>query len=64
MVNISKLTPEQMKELAFTAEEKAQLAKARTMPVTFDEDCPPVTPERAKSFHRANHPQERVGAAQ
>ncbi len=64
MVNISKLTPEQLKELTFTAEEKAQLAKARTMPVTFDKDCPPVTPERARSFRRAKRPQGRIGASQ
>ncbi len=53
MVNISKLTPEQLRELAFTKEEREELARARSMPITFDEDCPPVTPERAKNFHRA-----------
>ena len=54
MVNISKYTPQQLAELAFTEDERAQLAKARNMPITYDEDCPPVTPERAKSFRRAN----------
>ncbi len=63
MVNISELTPEQIKELAFTKEEREQLAKARTMPISFDEDCPPVTPERAKKFRRAN-PTKRISAAQ
>lgn len=63
MVNISELTPEQIKELAFTQEEREQLAKARSMPVTFDEDCPPVTPERAKNFRRANA-SRRISAAQ
>ena len=57
MVNISKLTEQQIKELAVTEEERAQLAKARNMPITYDEDCPPVTPERAKNFRRANHRQ-------
>ena len=54
MVNISKYTPQQLAELAFTEEERQQLAKARTMPITYDEDCPPVTPERARNFRRAN----------
>ena len=54
MVNTSKFTPQQLAELAFTEEERAQLAKARNMPITYDEDCPPVTPERAKNFRRAN----------
>ena len=53
MVNLSKLTPQQIAELAFTEEEKEQLKKAREMPITYDEDCPPVTPERAKRFRRA-----------
>lgn len=46
MVNISKLTQEQIAELAFTQEEREQLKKSRMMPITYDEDCPPVTPER------------------
>ncbi len=54
MVNISKYTPQQLAELAFSEEERRQLAKAREMPITYDEDCPPVTPERARNFHRAN----------
>ncbi|MBP5165560.1 MAG: hypothetical protein ILP08_09100 [Lachnospiraceae bacterium] len=54
MVNISKFTPQQLAELAFSEEEREQLIKAREMPVTYDEDCPPVTPERARNFRRAN----------
>ncbi len=54
MVNTSKLTPQQLAELAFTDEEREQLKKAREMPITYDEDCPPVTPERAKNFRRAS----------
>lgn len=53
MVNTSKLTPQQLAELAFTDEEREQLRRAREMPITYDEDCPPVTPERAKNFRRA-----------
>ena len=54
MVNISKFSPQQLAELAFSEEERQQLAKAREMPITYDEDCPPVTPERARNFRRAN----------
>lgn len=54
MVNIENLTKEQMKELAFTKEELAALEKARTMPVTFDDDCPETTPEKAVMFRRVN----------
>lgn len=53
MVNTSKLTLQQLAELAFTDEEREQLKRAREMPITYDEDCPPVTPERAKNFRRA-----------
>ena len=54
MVNTSKYTPQQLAELAFTEEERQQLENARKMPITYDEDCPPVTPERARHFRRAN----------
>ncbi len=54
MVNIKNLTSEQMKDLAFTKEELAALEKARTMPITFDEDCPETTPEKAVMFRRIN----------
>ena len=53
MVNISKYTQKQLEELMFTEEEKKQLAAARERPIVYDEDCPPVTPERAKTFKRA-----------
>ena len=56
MVNVEMFTEEQLKELAFTEEERKQLAKAREMPITFDEDCPPTTPERALKFRRVNPP--------
>ena len=41
-------------ELAFTPEELKELERARTMPITFDEDCPETTPERAMKFRRVN----------
>lgn len=54
MVNMNDLTPEIRAELAFTKEEKEALAKARSMPITFDEDCPETTPEKAVKFKRVN----------
>ena len=45
-----------MQELAFTPQELEELARAREMPITFDEDCPETTPERAVKFHRVNPP--------
>lgn len=41
-------------ELAFTQDEQAELERARAMPITFDEDCPETTPERALRFRRVN----------
>ena len=56
MVNKDEFTSEQLKELAFTEKELNELAKARTMPITFDDDCPETTPERTLKFHRVNLP--------
>ena len=47
MVNMNSLPAETRRELAFTPEELAELENARKMPITFDEDCPETTPERA-----------------
>ena len=56
MVNRSEFSQEQMKKLAFTQQELEELARAREMPITFDEDCPETTPERAVKFRRVNPP--------
>ena len=56
MVSISDMTEEMKKELAFTEEERKELDNARKMPITFDEDCPETTPERALKFRRVNPP--------
>ena len=56
MVNRSEFSQEQMKELAFTQQELEELARAREMPITFDEDCPETTPEQAVKFRRVNPP--------
>ena len=54
MVNAADMTREVINELAFTPEELKELERARTMPITFDEDCPETTPERAMKFRRVN----------
>ncbi|SEA04483.1 hypothetical protein SAMN02745687_01566 [Lachnospiraceae bacterium NK3A20] len=54
MASTSEMTINKAKELAFTEEELKELDKARNMPITFDEDCPETTPERAKKFRRVN----------
>ena len=54
MVNMIELSDETKRELAFSEEEKKELERARNMPITFDEDCPETTPERALRFRRVN----------
>ena len=56
MVNMNSMTREMKEELAFSKEELEELARARTMPISFDEDCPETTPERAVKFRRVNPP--------
>ena len=54
MVNTTELTPELLRELAFTEEDLKELERARSMPIVFDDDCPETTPERAIKFKRMN----------
>jgi len=54
MANTVDAAKEFMKELAFTQEELEELERARSMPITFDEDCPEVTPEQALKLRRVN----------
>lgn len=56
MENNDKQTKENSMEFAFTKEELHELERARSMPITFDEDCPETTPERAIHFKRVNPP--------
>ncbi|MBR1373959.1 BrnA antitoxin family protein [bacterium] len=45
VIDLSKpLTPEQIEELE----------KAQQMPITFDDDCPELTPEQLKKFRRVS----------
>ena len=50
MANIPEFPP----ELALSEEEWEEIARARFQPITFDEDCPETTPERAVRFRRVN----------
>jgi len=43
-------------DIAFNDTEKELLEKARSMPITFDEDCPETTPEWALKCKRVNRP--------
>ena len=52
MANTADGTIKLIQELAFTEEERAELERAKMMPITFDEDCPETTPERALRFRR------------
>ena len=54
MVSLDEVSCELLQELAFTEEELAQLERARSMPITFDEDCPELTPEQAMRLRRVN----------
>ena len=59
---MNSMTPAMLKELAFTKEELEELERAKKMPITFDEDCPETTPERAVKFRRVNPPHRSKGA--
>ena len=58
MVNTADLTKEQIEELVFTEKELEELERARNMQITFDEDCPETTSEKAVKFRRVNPPRQ------
>lgn len=58
MVSFNELSKRQIEELAFTEEALKELENALRMPITFDEDCPETTPERALRFKRVNPPRK------
>ena len=63
MVNMNELSQKQREELAFTEQELKELENARSMPITFDEDCPETTPERAIMFKRVNPSRGRTSSS-
>lgn len=48
------MSRELLEELAFSEEELEALKRAQALPITFDDDCPETTPERALLFKRVN----------
>lgn len=61
MVNMSRMSNTMIKELEFSKEELEELERAKKMPITFDEDCPEITPEKAVKFRRVNPPRNKKG---
>ncbi len=59
MVNMSRMSNTMIKELEFSKEELEELERAKKMPITFDEDCPEITPEKAVKFRRVNPPRNK-----
>ena len=58
MANIIKL--KEIKEIVFTQDDMDELARLADSPITFDEDCPEVTPEQAIHFRRVNPVRKRA----
>lgn len=54
MENAPDMSRELLEELAFSEEELEALKRAQALPITFDDDCPETTPERALLFKRVN----------
>lgn len=54
MIDIYKMTPELMEELAFSEAELQELEYARSKEIVFDEECPETTLEKALKFRRVN----------
>ena len=54
MASTADFSYEVRQKLAFTEKEREELERARSMPISFDEDCPETTPERALKFKRVN----------
>ncbi len=56
MANMNDPKESKRDELVFTEAELQELERARMLPITFDEDSPETTPERAIRFRRVNPP--------
>ena len=54
MANVTEGGSNPAQELPLTKDECAELKRAKTMPIVFEEDCPETTPERALRFRRVN----------
>ena len=58
MVNTINL--KEIKEIVFTQDDMDELARLEDRPITFDEDCPEVTPEQAIHLRRVNPVRKRA----
>lgn len=54
MVNTNGMSEELIKELEFRKQDLDELNAARKKPISFDSDCPELTPEKAILFQRVN----------
>lgn len=54
MANTVDFIWEERNELTLTQKELEELERAKAMPITFDEDCPEITPAQAVRFRRVN----------
>ncbi len=50
----------EIKEIVFTQADMDEIARLADRPITFDEDCPEVTPEQAIRFRRVNPVRKRA----
>ena len=56
MIEVIRMAPELVQELAFSETELQELENARAKEIVFDEECPETTPEKALKFRRVNPP--------
>lgn len=54
MVNTNGMFEELIKELEFSKQDLDELSATRKKPISFDSDCPELTPEKAILFQRGN----------
>ena len=54
MTSTADFSFETLRELAFTEKEREELNWVRPLSISFDEDCPETTLERAVKFKRVN----------
>ena len=50
----------EIKEIVFTQADMDEIVRLANRPITFDEDCPEVTPEQAIRFRRVNPVRKRA----
>ena len=61
MVNTEGMSEKLIKDLAFNSQDLAELEAARNKPISFDSDCPELTPEKAVLFRRVNPRRDSLG---